>query len=119
MLRFAAIALLAVASFGACSNREQAPANASGSYLTVGVYCTAFCTKLCGTCGAGDCSTSCNKRCDYGRSPDLVFDGKDPKVALALTQANLDACLARITKDSCTSIASGDVPPDCYTIDHH
>jgi hypothetical protein len=121
MLRITWIALLAMCSFAACAKKEQAPpvANGSGQYLTVGGYCTAFCTKLCGTCGTGDCSTSCNTRCDYGRSPDLVFDGKDPKVALALTQQNLDACLARITKDSCMSIASGNVPPDCYTIDHH
>lgn len=119
MLRTASIALLATFSFVACSKKEPPVASGSGAYLTVGTYCTAFCTKLCGTCGAGDCSTSCNTRCDYGRSPDLVFDGKNPKVALALTQQNLDACLARITKDSCMSIASGNVPPDCYTIDHH
>jgi hypothetical protein len=122
-MRIVVIALLAVSSFTACSKKEsadKAPASGSagGAYLTVGAYCTAFCTKLCGTCGAGDCSTSCNHRCDYGRSPDLVFDGKDPKVALALTQSNLDACLATITKDSCMSIASGNVPPACFTIQH-
>jgi hypothetical protein len=90
----------------------------SAAYLTVGTYCTAFCQKLCATCGAGDCHDSCNKRCDYGRSPDLVFDGKDPKIALALTQPNLDACLATITSEGCMAIASGQVPPACYTIQH-
>ena len=127
MLRTALIALLAVSSLTACSKKDSAPdkaspaANASAPsqpYLTVGVYCSAFCTKLCGTCGVGECQTSCNRRCDYGRSPDVVFDGKDPKIALALTQQNLDACLATITKDSCLTIASGNVPPACYTIQH-
>ncbi len=127
MMRAAPVALLAMSSLAACSKNEpsagQAPAAASapapaGAYLTVGTYCTAFCSKLCGTCGVGDCPTACNRRCDYGRSPDLVFDGKDLKVALALTQQNLDACLATITKDSCLSIASGNVPPACYTIQH-
>lgn len=112
-----------MSSLSACSKKEPSPDKAgsaapASAYLTVGVYCTAFCNKLCATCGMGDCQTSCNKRCDYGRSPDQVFDGKDPKVALALTQQNLDACLATITKDSCLSIASGNVPPACYTIQH-
>ena len=127
MLRTSLIALLATLSLAACSKKEQpadksggpAPAPApAGSFLTVGAYCTAFCDKLCSTCGAGNCTTACNTRCDYGRSPDLVFDGKDPKVALALTQQNLDGCLATITKDSCMSIASGNVPPACFTIQH-
>ncbi len=125
MMRAALVSVLAMSSLAACAKKEapagQAPAGSSapaGAYLTVGTYCTAFCNKLCGTCGAGDCPTACNRRCDYGRSPDLVFDGKDPKIALALTQQNLDACLATITKDSCLSIASGNVPPACYTIQH-
>jgi hypothetical protein len=120
MKRFAWVVVV-VSSFIGCSHKsEQAASTGSGGapYLTVGAYCTAFCTKLCATCGIGDCSTSCNRRCDYGRSPDLVFDGKDPKVALALTQQNLDACLATITKDSCMSIASANIPPACYTIQH-
>jgi hypothetical protein len=126
MLRIT-LATVALLSLAGCSKKEpsadQAPAPAStpapaGAYLTVGVYCTAFCNKLCATCGMGDCPTSCNRRCDYGRSPDLVFDGKDPKIALALTQQNLDACLATITKESCMSIAAANVPPACYTIQH-
>ncbi len=104
----------------ACSKPSSDAGGKQASYLTVGAYCTAFCTKLCGTCGAGavDCPGSCNNRCDHGRGTDMVLDGKDPKVALALTQQNLDACLALITKDSCMSIASGNVPPACFTIQH-
>jgi hypothetical protein len=113
-------------SFAACSSKKESSDKASpsapapaGAYLTVGQYCTAFCNKLCATCGIGDCQTSCNRRCDYGRSPDLVFDGKDPKIALALTQQNLDACLATITnKETCLSIAAANIPPACYTIQH-
>lgn len=129
-MRCLVVFVVLVMSFVACSkteSSEKAPApsaapsapTAAGPYLTVGVYCTAFCNKLCATCGIGDCQTSCNRRCDYGRSTDLVFDGKDPKVALALTQANLDACLATITtKESCLSLAAGNIPPACYTIQH-
>ncbi len=120
----AAIAALALAGTG-CKQKASGSAQATGSaagsggYLTVGTYCTAFCEKLCATCGMGDCHDSCNKRCDYGRAPELVFDGKDPKIALALTQTNLDACLATITsRESCLTIASGQVPPACYTIQH-
>jgi hypothetical protein len=108
-----------------CKGNDSKPAPSSGSavastgsFLTVGAYCTAFCDKLCATCGVGDCQTSCNKRCHFGRAPELVLDGKDPKTALALTQHELDACLATITADSCMSIASGQVPPACYTIQH-
>ena len=104
----------------ACSKPASEGGAKQSSYLTVGAYCTAFCTKLCGTCGAGavDCPDSCNKRCDYGRPTDMLLDGKDPKTGLALTQQNLDACVALITKDSCMSIASGQVPPACFTIQH-
>ena len=127
MLRPIVIGLLVTCCLTACSKKEQAadnsgsaaPAGApAGANLTVGAYCTAFCDKLCSTCGAPNCPSACNTRCDYGRSPDLVFDGKDPKVALALTQRNLDACLATITKDSYESIAAGNVPPACFTIQH-
>ena len=127
MPRAALSCLFAFASFAACSKPSPGSGPAAGSgaapagaYLTVGTYCSAFCSKLCGTCGAGapSCADSCATRCHYGRSPDQVMDGKDPKVALALTQANLDACLATITKTSCMSIASGQVPPACYTIQH-
>jgi hypothetical protein len=103
----------------ACSKKDagttSAPATAN---LTVGTYCTGFCNKLCDTCGVGDCQTSCNNRCHFGRAPDYVLDGKDPKQGLALTQKNLDECVALITKDSCMSIASGNVPPACFTIQH-
>jgi hypothetical protein len=113
-MRYLALALLL-----ACSNGSAPKAGANGAYLTVGQYCTGFCNKLCATCGMGDCQTSCNRRCDFGRSPDQLLDGKDPKTSLPLTQANLDACVATITnKDTCMSIASGQVPPVCYTIQH-
>ncbi len=124
MMRVAVVVwLLFVCSSAACSNKPSetgAPASApSGSYLTVGKYCDGFCDKLCATCGMGECANACRRRCHYGRSPDQLLDGKDPKVALALTQSNLDACLATInSKDSCLSIASGNVPPACYTIQH-
>lgn len=115
------LSIFLVVSAAACSKKSDESASSapsSGSYLTVGAYCTGFCNKLCGTCGMGDCDTSCNRRCHFGRSPDLVLDGKDPKQALALTQKNLDECTALITKDSCMSIASGQVPPACFTIQH-
>jgi len=112
-----------VVSAAACSKKSDSGATSSatpatGSNLTVGAYCSGFCTKLCGTCGMGDCDTSCKRRCYFGRSPDYVLDGKDPKQGLALTQENLDACVALITKDSCMTIASGQVPPACFTIQH-
>ncbi len=116
-----ALVLLFVCSSVACSNKpsDTSAAAPAGSYLTVGKYCDGFCDKLCATCGMGECANTCRQRCHYGRSPDQLLDGKDPKVALALTQSNLDACLAMITsKDSCLSIASGNVPPACYTIQH-
>ena len=62
------------------SDSRQATGSASGSaagsdaYLTVGTYCTAFCEKLCGTCGVGDCHDACNTRCHFGRAPELVLD---------------------------------------------
>ncbi len=116
------LSIFLVVSAAACSKKSSesgaSSAGPTGSYLTVGAYCTGFCNKLCGTCGAGDCDTTCNNRCHFGRSPDLLLDGKDPKQALALTQKNLDECVALITKDSCMSIASGQVPPACFTIQH-
>ncbi len=119
-MRYVLIALALVAcskgsSNQAASGSATAPA---GSYLTVAAYCSAFCGKLCGTCGAGDCQDACPKRCAYGRAPDKVLDGSDPKTGLALTQKELDACLATITKDSCMAIAGGQVPPACFTIQH-
>ena len=125
---FSHAAIVIVALAASCkqpsSDSRQTTGSASGSaagsdaYLTVGTYCTTFCEKLCGTCGVGDCHDACNTRCHFGRAPELVLDGKDPKIALALTQTNLDACLATITPQSCMSIASGQVPPACYTIRH-
>lgn len=122
-MRWLAIVLFMIGCSKTADNKDTkgaspGPTAGSGAYLTVGAYCTSFCTKLCDTCGQGDCPTSCNKRCQYGRSPDKVLDGSDPKTGLALTQANLDACVATITKESCMSIASGQVPPVCFTIQH-
>jgi hypothetical protein len=122
-MRIMFVALVALACVGGCKKKSAdtkagATPAAAGSFLNVGTYCDGFCGKLCGTCGAGDCATSCKTRCLFNRSPDTVMDGKDPKTALALTQKELDACLATITADSCLKIASGDVPPACYTIQH-
>ncbi len=112
----------------ACSKTEapSAPPPASaptaaapaGSYLKVDAYCSAFCGKLCGTCGDSGCQDACKPRCYHGRAPDMAMDGKDPKVALALTQKELDACVATITAESCPKIIAGDVPPACFTIQH-
>jgi hypothetical protein len=121
-----ALSILVVVSLAACGKKKEdsskatsAPPPAGGSYLTVGAYCSAFCEKLCGTCGTGTtCAQSCKPRCFYGRAEDMILDGKDPKVGLALTQKELDACTALITKESCMTIASGQVPPACYTIQH-
>jgi hypothetical protein len=114
------LTVILVVSAAACTKKQDSGASSSpsDSYLTVGAYCTGFCSKLCGTCGQGDCDTSCKNRCYFGRSPDLVMDGKNPKQALALTQKELDGCTALITKDSCMAIASGQVPPACFTIQH-
>ena len=119
-MRHLLIALVLVACSKSSGDQASSgsAATASGSYLTVGAYCSAFCDKLCGTCGAGDCQDACPKRCHYGRAPEKLLDGSDPKTGLALTQKELDGCLATITKDSCMSIASGQVPPACYTIQH-
>ncbi len=119
-MRHLLIALvLAACSKGSGTQASSGSAAAApGSYLTVGAYCSAFCDKLCGTCGAGDCKDACPLRCHYGRQPEKVLDGSDPKTGLALTQKDLDGCLAMITKDSCPAIASGQVPPACYTIQH-
>ncbi len=118
-MRHLLIALvLAACSKGSGTQASSSGSAAPGSYLTVGAYCSAFCDKLCGTCGAGDCQDACPKRCHYGRASDKLLDGSDPKTGLALTQKDLDGCLAMITKDSCLTIASGQVPPACYTIQH-
>ena len=109
-----ALALLA----GACSKGPAASQAAPGGYLKVDAYCSAFCGKLCGTCGNGDCQGACKPRCYHGRAPDLAMDGKDPKVALPLTQKELDGCLATITTQSCPAIISGQVPAACFTIQH-
>ncbi len=112
------LALLAAAcSKGSSTSSSPAPGS-SASYLTVDAYCSSFCGKLCGTCGTASCSDSCKPRCAHGRAPSMLLDGKDPKVALALTQKELDACLATITPASCAAIASGQVPPACFTIQH-
>jgi len=108
----------------ACGNKDASPSagnggSANGAFLTVAAYCDGFCSKLCGTCGQqANCDEPCHKRCYFGRTGDKVLDGSDPKTGLALTQTNLDACVAAITKDSCMTIASGQVPPVCYTIQH-
>lgn len=117
-MRHLLIALALVACSKSGGNQPATGSASPGSYLTVGAYCSAFCSKLCGTCGAGDCQDACPKRCHFGRAPEKVLDGSDPKTGLALTQKELDGCLALITKDSCMSIASGQVPPACYTIQH-
>src|SRR4051812_46185546 len=110
--------ILVVLALVACSKSSSDPArsgsavaSAARGYLTVGAYCSAFCDKLCGTCGVGDCQSSCPKRCHFGRAPEKVLDGSDPKTGLALTQTELDGCLTTITKDTCMAIASGQVPP--------
>jgi hypothetical protein len=125
MMRIALSTLLVLACVTGCGKKKAGDADKAGTkpaagstFLTVGAYCDAFCAKLCGTCGQGDCTTSCTNRCHFGRSPDMVLDGKDPKTGLALTQKELDGCLATITSESCISIASGNVPPACYTIQH-
>jgi hypothetical protein len=108
-----------------CGKKDATPAagsaagSGSAAYLTVGKYCDAFCGKLCNTCGQNaNCDEPCHKRCYFGRTADKVLDGSDPKTGLALTQTNLDGCIAAITKDSCMAIASGQVPPVCFTIQH-
>lgn len=103
----------------AAAPTTAAPASApAGNYLKVDAYCGAFCGKLCRTCGDAACADACKPRCYHGRAADLPMDGKDPKVALALTQKELDGCLATITADSCPSIISGQVPPACFTVQH-
>lgn len=111
------LALMLAALAGACSKSESPPAPA-GSYLKVDAYCSAFCTKLCGTCGDASCADACKPRCSHGRGPDMPMDGKDPKVALALGQKELDACLATITAESCPKIMAGEVPSACFTMQH-
>ncbi len=113
------LSIFLVVSAAACSKKASESSSSSApSNLTVGAYCSGFCSKLCGTCGQGDCDTTCKNRCYFGRSPDMLLDGSDPKKGLALTQKNLDECTALITKDSCMTIASGQVPPACFTIQH-
>lgn len=112
-----------VVMVAACGNKEAAPgagsAAGSGSFLTVGAYCDGFCAKLCATCGQNaNCDRPCHNRCYFGRTADKVLDGSDPKTGLALTKSNLAACTAAITNDTCMQIASGQVPPVCYTIQH-
>jgi len=113
-----------VVMVAACGNKEAAPsagsaAAGSAAYLTVGAYCDGFCAKLCATCGQNvNCDQPCHNRCYFGRTADKVLDGSDPKTGLALTKSNLDACTAAITNDTCVQIASGQVPPVCYTIQH-
>lgn len=119
-MRHLLIALVLVAcskSSGTQASSGSAAAASSG-FLTVGAYCSAFCDKLCATCGAGNCQDACPTRCHFGRAPDKLLDGSDPKTGLALTQKELDGCLAAITHESCPAIASGQVPPVCYTIQH-
>jgi len=111
-MRFVALAMLL------CACSKPAPAGTEGNYLTVDAYCSSFCGKLCGTCGAAGCQDTCKPRCMHGRAPGMVMDGKDPKVALALGQKELDACLATISSASCSAIMAGQVPPACYTIQH-
>jgi len=115
---------LVVVMVAACGNKDATPgagsaASGSGGFLTVGAYCDGFCAKLCTTCGQNaNCDEPCHKRCYFGRTADKVLDGSDPKTGLALTKANLAACTAAITNDTCIAIASGQVPPVCYTIQH-
>jgi hypothetical protein len=119
------IALIVAIALAGCGKKDATPAagsaagSGSAAYLTVGKYCDAFCGKLCNTCGQNaNCDEPCHKRCYFGRTADKVLDGSDPKTGLALTQTNLDGCIAAITKDSCMTIASGQVPPVCFTIQH-
>ena len=119
------IGVIFAVALAACSNKDAKPAagsaagSGSAAYLTVAQYCDAFCGKLCNTCGQNaNCDEPCHKRCYFGRTGDKVLDGSDPKTGLALTQTNLDGCIAAITKDSCMAIASGQVPPVCFTIQH-
>src|SRR5690242_15415015 len=98
MHRFAFLLVIALA---ACSKTTP---SAGGDFLTVEKYCGSFCGKLCGTCGDASCASTCKPRCYNGRAAGLVMDGKDPKVALARTQADLDGCLATITAASCGQI---------------
>jgi hypothetical protein len=108
--------LLAVTlAIGAC-NKTQPPASMGN--LTVGAYCGSFCGKLCGTCGLPNCPDTCKFRCFFGRPATMVLDGKDPKVALARTTADLQACLDTISPESCPAIMAGKVPPACFTIQH-
>ena len=112
MHRFAFVLVIALA---ACSKPTP---SAGGEYLTVEKYCGSFCAKLCGTCSDQACINACKPRCYNGRAASMVMDGKDPKVALARTQADLDGCLATVTPASCMQIMAGQVPPACYTIQH-
>ena len=121
LIRLALSTLLVLACATGCKKKaagDKAKPAAAGAFLTVGAYCDTFCGKLCTTCGAGDCATSCKQRCLFNRPADMVMDGKDPKTALALTQKELDACTATITADSCPKIMAGQVPPACFTIQH-
>jgi hypothetical protein len=91
-------------------------ADSADNYLTVDAYCSGFCDKLCGTCGAPTCQKTCKPRCYNGRAASLVMDGREPKVALARKQKDLDECVAKITTTSCPAIMAGQVPPACFTI---
>ena len=53
------LTVILVVSAAACSRKQDSGASsaASDSYLTVGAYCTGFCSKLCGTCGQGRSGT--------------------------------------------------------------
>jgi hypothetical protein len=117
MVRIVSIVL----ALAACSTKDSSPKPQTGSassYLTVETYCNAFCDKLCATCGQGaNCHDPCRTRCYFGRSGDKVLDGSDLKTGLALTHKELDGCLAKVATD-CMAIASGQVPPECYTIQH-
>lgn len=120
MIRTTLSILVVVVCAVGCSKKSSDGSKAApaGNYLTVATYCSTFCDKLCGTCGQGDCKASCSTRCHFGREDDYVLDGKDPKKGLALTQKELDACIATITAESCPKIGAGQVPVACYTIQH-
>jgi len=111
------IALCSLLVLVACSKKTETPVTTGP--LTVGAYCSAFCGKLCDTCGDAQCGDTCKPRCLHDRNPDMLLDGKDPKVALALTKKNLDECLATISKDSCPQVITGQsIAPACFTMQH-
>ena len=123
-MRIVLAVLFGLACVSGCSKKKAEPTNApptekaAGGFVTVGTFCDAVCGKLCGDCGDQQCPQTCKPRCLFNRSPEMPLDGKDPKVALAKTQQDLDACLGAITHDVCPKFMAGDVPPVCFTIQH-